>query len=168
MGGLLQSQPLLVFLFLALWVAAFAALRRYWRRTQAGQEWLVFNGRLNLSVRRRVASIRWMFLIALTIAVMLTAVYIRHHFHPDETLGDASPLAVALIVVSSYFAALYPATLLTNVIWWLTPSMRDASNYAKVGLGAVTFRNGIVLLTVQAAVVIPICLVQIYMGSVMR
>jgi len=99
---------------------------------------------------------------------MLVAVRFRHIFHPNENPGDASPAAVSLMVVPSYIIALFPAMLLTNLVWWLTPSMRSASITARAGLEAVTFGRAVVLLAIQAAVVIPICMAQIYFGAVMQ
>jgi hypothetical protein len=46
--------------------------------------------------------------------------------------------------------------------------MRDAMNAAKVGLPAVTSRNANFLMAVQAAIVIPICLVQSYYGVIIN
>jgi hypothetical protein len=123
---------------------------------------------LNPAVRRSAAFIRLLFLIALGIAILLTAIHFRRLFHADESPGDANALAVSLIVASSYIIAIYPATLLTNLVWWFTPSMRNASKAANVGLSAVSFRSANLLLLAQAAIVVPICLAQIYLGSVMR
>jgi hypothetical protein len=123
---------------------------------------------MNIAVRRRANSMRWMILIVLGVGILLACVQLRRLFHSDEGPGDASPLAVALIVTSSYIIASFLATALTNFIWWLTPSMRDASIAARAGLGSVSFGYVAFLLAMQAAVVIPICLAQIYLGLVMR
>jgi nicotinamide riboside transporter PnuC len=163
-----QSPLFLVFLFLGLWIAAFAWFRRLWHRTQAGREWREYTERLSRTARRRAVSFQWVFLIVVGVAVMLMAVNVRHVFHPDEKPGEASPLAVALIVVSSFMIASYIAAWLTNVVWWVTPSMRNASAAAKAGLSAVNRRSGVTLLLLQGTIVIPICLVQIYLGSVMQ
>jgi hypothetical protein len=167
MAGASQSPVFLVFLLLGLWVAAFALLGRYWRRSKAGQEWREFNARLGPTIRRRAASIQWLSVIVMGLAVMVVAARVRHIFHPDENPGDASAVAVALIVVSSYIIALFPARLLANIIWRLMPSMKNASRAARVGLELVTFERAIRLLAIQAAVVIPICIAQIYLGAVM-
>lgn len=168
MEGPQQSPLALIFVFLAVWIAAFAIYGRYWRRTKTGQEWNEFNRRLNRAVRRRAASIHWLTLIVLGVVVMLAAERFRRFFHANEAPGDASALAVALIVVSSYIIALFPAAMLTNLIWWFTPSMREASIAARIGLDSVSFRCATLLQAMQAAIVMPICLAQIYLGSVMR
>ena len=97
---------------------------------------------------------------------MIVTLYLRHILHPAENLSDASGLAVALMAVSSYMISLYPARLLMNFTCSLMPSMRDAMNVAKIGLPAVTSRSGNLLLAAQAAIVIPICLVQSYYGVI--
>jgi hypothetical protein len=111
---------------------------------------------------------RWLFLIVLGVGILLACVQFRRLFHSEEDPGNASPMAVALIVTSGYMIALLLAQMLTNLIWWLTPSMRDASIAARVGLGSVSFGYATFLLAMQAAVVIPICLAQIYLGSVIQ
>jgi len=111
---------------------------------------------------------RWLLVIVLGVAIMLAAERFRRFFHADEAPGDASALAVALIVVSSYMIAALAATMLANLIWWLTPSMRGASVAARVGLGSVSFGYATLLHVMQAGVVVPICLAQIYLGSVIR
>ncbi|HUO93185.1 MAG TPA: hypothetical protein VMU22_09700 [Rhizomicrobium sp.] len=166
--GALQSPVFLIFLFLGFWIAALAVFRRYWYRTPQGKEWRQYRDRLSLATRRRLVSIQWLILIVSGVAVLAAAIQFRRHLHANEEPGDASPLAIALITVSSYLIASVFTWLLTNVVWWLTPSMRIESRTAREGLSAVTFRNGIKLFMLQAAIVIPICLAQIYLGSVMR
>jgi len=163
-----QSPVISVFLFLALWIAAFALYGRYWRSTAAGREWREFNGRVDPAVRRFAVSLRWLLLIVLGVAIMLAAERFRRAFHTGEAPGDASGLAVALLVVSSYMIAVLLTALLINFVWWLSPWMRRASDAAKVGLSAVSFRNSMGILTMQAVVVIPICLAQIYLGAIMK
>ena len=165
---MVQSPLFLILLFLASWIAVFALFRRLWSRTKAGQEWRAFNSRVNPAVRRRAASIRFLLLIVLGVTILLAAEQFRRLFHTGEAPGDASGLAVALIVVSSYMIAIFPAQMLTNLIWRLTPSMRKASDAAKEGLGAVSFGYADRLLALQAVVVVPLCLAQIWLGATMK
>lgn len=168
MNGAAHSPLVLIFLLLGFWIAVFAMLSRYWRSTKAGQEWREFNGRLSIAVRRRANSMHWLILIVVGVGILLAAAQFRRTFHSNEAPGDASPLAVALIAVSSYMIALFVARMLTNLIWWLTPSMREASYAARAGLDSVSFGSATLLLAMQAAIVIPICLAQIYFGAVMQ
>jgi hypothetical protein len=163
-----QSPLVSVFLFLALWIAVLSLYARYWRSTAAGREWREFNGRVDPAVRRFAVSLRWLFLIVLGVAIMLAAERFRRVFHAGEAPGDASGLAVALLVVSSYIIAIVLTTLLINFVWWLSPWMRRASDAAKVGLDAVSFGNSMRILTMQAVVVVPVCLAQIYLGAIMK
>jgi hypothetical protein len=155
-----------IFLLIAAWTIPFAVFRRYWRRTEPGQQWRQYAARLDVKVKRFGASIQWMALIFLAVMAMIVTLYLRHILHPAENLSDASGLAVALMAVSSYMISLYPARLLMNFTCSLMPSMRDAMNVAKIGLPAVTSRSGNLLLAAQAAIVIPICLVQSYYGVI--
>ena len=166
--GASQSPLVLVLLLLALWLAGFTLFSRYWRRTKSGQQWLEFRRRLDPAVRSRVSSIRILILVVSGVTIMAVAVHVRHLLHPNENPGEASARAVALLAFASYVIALFPTYMLTNLVWSLTPSMRKASREAQAGLDAVSFRNALVLLALQAAVVIPICLAFVYFGLVMQ
>lgn len=162
------SPLLLVYGLLALWIAAFAVFSRVWRRTQAGREWSEFRSRLDPSVRYTAITLQIVFLVLVGSAIDVIAIHYRRILHPGMAPEDGSALSTALIVIASYMLALVPAYLLTNFVWSLVPSMRKASTAAKGGLTAISFRSANLMLLAQSAVIVPVCLAQLYFGLAIR
>ncbi|MBI1212955.1 MAG: hypothetical protein GC190_15945 [Alphaproteobacteria bacterium] len=98
---------------------------------------------------------------------LLYAGFALHELLHPGTLGRHMPgPAPALIVIAAIFAGIPLALMLSNVLVWVVPPLRDIENKAFAKVPNATFADGMRQLSYVAALTVPICLIAAAMGII--
>ncbi|MBV8800367.1 MAG: hypothetical protein JO208_11250 [Alphaproteobacteria bacterium] len=146
----------------AIWLGAANLFRRYRRTTRSYANWNAYKASMPAWARlfERVLLLIIFVPLAITILVILTR--LSALFHPNRPTGSA---AGAVIVFSSFLAAVAPAALIANGISWLIPQVREANLAAMKATDGVSFGSANRGLLLFAAVVTTLAFAQGLLAS---
>lgn len=158
------AQTLLLLGIIALWLGALAQFRRYRRTTSGYADRITYKSRLPKSVGQAERIIALPVMAAGMLAFIILLMNLHHHWHrqgPDHP----GTLGAGLIAFSSIVAMIAPALFVSNVVSWLTPSLRSANLAAMEGLSAISYRRANIGLAIFGALIFVICAAQGLLGA---
>jgi hypothetical protein len=98
------------------------------------------------------------------VTLVVILLKLHQHWHPQGPLMPGI-LAVVLIVFSSAAAMIAPALLVSNIVSWLTPSLRAANLAAMEGLAAISYRRANIGLAQYGVAIFIACAAQGMLGA---
>ena len=158
------AQTLVLLGVMALWLGALAGFRRYRRTTPGYGDRITYKSRLPKSVGLAERIIALPVLVVGMLVLIILLMNLHHHWHPQ---GPDHPgtLGAGLIGFSSIAAMMAPALFISNVVSWLTPSLRRANLAAMAGLSTISYHRANTGLTLFGGLIFLICAAQGLLGA---
>jgi hypothetical protein len=162
MSDAAQTLSLLGVIFL--WLAALALFRRYRRTTPGYPDRITYKSRLPKSIGRAERIVALPILVAGMLAFIILLMNLHHRWHAQ---GPDHPgtLGAGLIGLSSIVAMIAPAFFVSNVVSWLTPSLRRANEAAMEGLPTMSYRRANIGLAIVGGLIFLIFAAQGLLGA---
>src|SRR6185312_7210869 len=148
------------------WTVAALAFRRIRRDSQGYAERNVLRSRLPPWVAAFEGIVLMLLWVAGSLGLLFAFMRVHGALHPRVRAKDVGELAMILIGIGSFVAALPPCMLAANLVSWLVPPVRTANAAAMAGQPTTTFANANRGLALLAAVVVPMALAPALLGAV--
>jgi len=158
------AQTLILLGIILLWMGALALFRRYRRTTSGYPDRITYKSRLPKSAGQAERIIALPVLVVGMLAFIILLMNFHHHWHPQGPDHPAT-LGAGLIAFSSFVAMIAPALFISNVVSWLTPSLRRANEAAMEGLPTISYRRANRGLVIFGALIFLICAAQGLLGA---